>query len=249
MLSIVIFCDELVFRLVIYKLHVGGNNMSLKVEDLTYAVKDGSIQKTIFDHVSFEVGASSIFVLYGRSGIGKTTLLRLLSGIEIPDSGSISIGEKKITWLDQKKLAKLRRSNIGIVFQDYNLIERLTVYENLELPLVFASVPKNKRRFVIEDVLEKVGISDLIRQPVNILSGGEKQRVAIARALVNNPQIILADEPTGSLDEENEKKLINLFDSLNQNLGTSFFIVSHNSNLINHYENRLTIRDKKVVAG
>lgn len=225
------------------------SEFALKVEELTYFINDGAIQKTIFDHISFKVESSSIVVLYGRSGIGKTTLLRLLSGIEIPASGSISIGLQKITGADQKKLAQLRRTNIGIVFQDFNLIERLTVQENLELPLVFSKVAKTERRLRIEQALEKVGISDLIRQPVHILSGGEKQRVAIARALINNPQIILADEPTGSLDEENENKIINLFDSLNNDLGISFFIVSHNQNLINHYENRLTIRNKKVVAG
>lgn len=224
-------------------------NFALMVKGLSYCVKDGANKKIIFDDTSFSIESSSMFVLYGRSGVGKTTLLRLLTGIEVPDSGSIVIDGEEIAKVRQKRLAQLRLTKMGIVFQDFNLIERLTVYENLELPLIFAKVSKNKRNLKIEQALEKVGISDLIHQPVFVLSGGEKQRVAVARSMINNPCIILADEPTGSLDEENEKNLINLFDSLNHNLGTAFFIVSHNSNLINHYTNRLTIRDKKVIAG
>lgn len=224
-------------------------NFALTVKGLSYCVKDGANKKIIFDDTSFSIESSSMFVLYGRSGVGKTTLLRLITGIEMPDSGSIFIDGEEITGVRQKRLAQLRLTKMGIVFQDFNLIERLTVYENLELPLVFAKMSKSKRHLKIEQALDKVGISNLIQQPVFVLSGGEKQRVAVARSMINNPCIILADEPTGSLDEENERNLINLFDSLNYDLGTAFFIVSHNPNLISHYANRLTIRDKKVIAG
>jgi len=181
-------------------------------------------KKTVLDSVSFEVEKGEVLIIEGPSGIGKTTLLNIIAGIDFPDKGTVVVDGVDIFELSEDARAKFRLANIGIVFQQMNLIEDLTVMENIALPLKLAGKNWKKR---VDELLKYLKIEDLKHEMPPSLSGGEMQRCAIARALANDPRIILADEPTSNLDDDNTRNIGDLFLKINREMGTTLIIATH----------------------
>ncbi|MBO0910693.1 MAG: ABC transporter ATP-binding protein [Acidobacteria bacterium] len=201
------------------------------------------------DGVTLEIHSGEFVALFGTSGSGKSSLLNLLAGLDSPSAGSVVVEGEDLSAFSRQKLAEYRRHTVGMVFQSFNLIPSMTVVENVELPLRFAEVEREKRAGMARSALEKVGlVARLSHRPVE-LSGGEQQRVAIARALINGPRILLADEPTGNLDSRTGTEVMNLIQSLNQSLSMTVVLVTHERDLAERYAGRLiSMADGKVVA-
>lgn len=187
--------------------------------------------------------------LLGASGSGKSSLLNLLAGLDSPSSGNVIVEDQSLSGLSREQLAKYRRYVVGMVFQSFNLIPSMSVLENVELPLRFAEVDRTKRTAMAESALEKVGLSGRMKHRPIELSGGEQQRVALARALINQPRILLADEPTGNLDSRTGTEVMELIRQLNQSLKMTVILVTHERDLAERYAGRLIfLADGKVVA-
>lgn len=185
--------------------------------------------RSVLDGVSFEVHAGERVALTGPSGSGKTTLLNLLGGVDRPDRGHVEFDGTSLATLDGDKLAELRRRNFGTVFQFFHLLPTLTAAENVELPLQLIGMPAADRRFQVEHLLERVGVSHRSTARPGEMSGGEMQRVAIARALAHRPRLILADEPTGNLDSRNGALVLQLLREMTDETGTALVLVTHSS--------------------
>lgn len=198
----------------------------------------------VLDGISFSIQEKEFVTIYGKSGCGKTTLLNILGGLDYPTSGRVEIRGTDISQLGEEELARIRLENIGFVFQDYNLMTDLTVRENVALPLRF-SHRKDKGR--IDELLKRFEIQDIAEIPANRTSGGESQRVAIARALVNEPTIILADEPTGNLDAENTEIVIGTLQSIMADFGTTVLLATHDRELAGYSSMRIQIADGKAL--
>lgn len=219
----------------------------ISVKDLSKSYTEGiSTHKVLIDtNVNFSEG--EIAVLFGRSGSGKSTLLNLLSGIDRPDSGTITVNGTNLTSLNEKDRTIFRRKHVGFIFQFFNLIPTLTVLENLLLPLELNG--KAGREYDTEalELLEDVGMLNRKDSYPDILSGGEQQRVAVARALINDPMIILADEPTGNLDSENGKIVTNLLDKLVRSRNKTMIMVTHSREVIGIADRILKVKDGKLI--
>ena len=199
------------------------------------------------DNVSFSIEKGEFAFIVGDSGAGKSTLLKLIMREEMPTEGSIDVARFRLNALREKDVPKLRRS-LGIVFQDFRLIENMTVYENVEFALRVTNVPSRHIRKRVSYVLGLVRLGDKARCYPRELSGGQQQRVALARALVNNPAIIIADEPTGNVDPAMSHEIVELLNEINH-CGTTVLMVTHEHNLVNEFGRRvITIRDGKVVS-
>jgi len=209
----------------------------------------GSATIRAVDGISLEISNGEFVALLGPSGSGKSSLLNLVAGLDSPTSGNITTAGKKLAGLSREELAKYRRHTVGMVFQSFNLVPAMTVFENVELPLRFAEVERSKRRGLVTNVLERVGLSDRIRHRPVELSGGEQQRVALARALINQPGILLADEPTGNLDSRTGTEVMELIRGLNESLHMTVMLVTHERDLAEKYADRLVfLADGKIVA-
>lgn len=211
----------------------------ISVEDL---VKTYDREKTpVIERVSLRINKGEMVILMGRSGCGKTTLLNLIAGLDRPTSGKISVNGTDLTVMSEDELARFRLLNIGFVFQDYNLISDLTVLENVVLPLKLAG----KRNFDrANKLLEIFDITKLAGEKANTVSGGEAQRAAIARAIANEPKVLLADEPTGNLDAENETNVMNHFKNIQDIFDTTIIVATHNSGL-RRFGNRTMVLDSR----
>lgn len=199
------------------------------------------------DDVSFTIEKGEFAFIVGASGAGKSTLLKLIMREEAPSSGYIAVNNFDLGSLRRKDVPQLRRS-LGIVFQDFRLIENMTVYENVEFALRVTNVPSRSIRKRVSYVLGLVGLADKARSYPAQLSGGQQQRVALARALVNNPSIIIADEPTGNIDPQMSHEIVELLNEINR-CGTTILMVTHEHSLVNEFHRRvITIRDGKVVS-
>jgi len=208
----------------------------------------GAIIRAV-DGVSLDIPAGDFVALLGPSGSGKSSLLNLVAGLDSPTSGAVTSGGKDLSKLSREQLAEYRRYTVGMVFQAFNLIPRMNVLENVELPLRFAEVERAKRTDMARQALERVGLSARLRHRPIELSGGEQQRVALARALVNQPSILLADEPTGNLDSRTGTEIMNLIQELNSSSGTTVVLVTHEQPLAEKYAKRLvSLADGKVVS-
>jgi putative ABC transport system ATP-binding protein len=183
----------------------------------------------------------------GPSGSGKSTLMNLIGCLDTPSSGSYLLNGKAVEGLDDEALAAIRNQEIGFVFQTFNLLARTTALENVELPLVYAGVGRRERRERARRALEKVGLGDRMDHRPNQLSGGQRQRVAVARALVNDPSILLADEPTGNLDSATSAEIMALFDELHAG-GNTVIVVTHEPDIAQHAARRVTLREGKVLT-
>lgn len=198
------------------------------------------------DHTSLEVRRGEFTAIVGRSGSGKSTLLHLLGGLDRPDSGKVFIEEKDIFALKDEELAVFRRRKIGFIFQDYNLVPSLNVWENIVLPIGLDG--KKADREFVTSVIESIGIADKIKALPGTLSGGQQQRVAIARALASRPAIILADEPTGNLDSRTEMEVISLLKSCVADYCQTLVIITHDETVAQMADRILIIEDGRVVA-
>ena len=208
------------------------DNAAVKLERLTKIFTEGGNTRSILDRVTISFREGEFVALLGKSGSGKSTLLNLISGIDKPSSGEIFVGGTSITGLSEKKRTLFRRDHVGFVFQFFNLISTLTVLENVTLPLELAGVHRRVARTTVLPFLTRVGLDDRLYSFPDRLSGGEQQRVAIARALAHNPALILADEPTGNLDEETGRSILALLLSLTREAGKSMVVATHSPEII-----------------
>ena len=197
--------------------------------------------------INIEIADGELVAIIGTSGAGKSTLLHILACIDSYESGEYYIDDTLVKNCSEKKLAQIRNKKIGMVMQDFALIEEYTVQENLLVPLIFGKVKKREQSKKIMDVLEKVNIAELKDKRVNQLSGGQKQRVAIARALINSPEYILADEPTGALDSNTSDDIMDVFEELNKN-GHTVIIVTHDNGVAARCQRVIEIKDGEVLS-
>lgn len=209
----------------------------------------GSATIRAVDGISIDVPEGEFVALLGASGSGKSSVLNLIAGLDSPTSGNVVVGGRDLRHLSREELAQFRRHVVGMVFQSFNLVPRMSVLENVELPLRFAEVERGKRAELATRSLERVGLAARLRHRPIELSGGEQQRVALARALVNSPRILLADEPTGNLDSHTGTEVMNLIRSLNQSLGMTVVLVTHEQALAENYSDRLiSLADGKLIS-
>lgn len=218
----------------------------LKVEMLNKYYINGEMKLHALKNINFEIGKGEYVAIMGSSGSGKSTMMNILGCLDREFEGEYTLDDIKISQIDEKDISKIRNLKIGFVFQAFNLLPKLTALQNVELPLVYAGVHKNEREKRAKEMLEKVGLGGRIHHKPNELSGGQKQRVAIARALVNNPAIILADEPTGNLDSVSEKEIMELFTELNSQ-GKTIIIVSHEPEVAQYVRRILLFKDGEII--
>ena len=222
--------------------------IAIQTQALCRHYQMGSATIHAVDGISLEVPAGEFVALLGASGSGKSSLLNLIAGLDSPSSGSVQAGSEDLAQLSREALAKYRRHTVGMVFQSFNLIPSMTVLENVELPLRFAEVERAQRGAMATNALERVGLAGRLRHRPIELSGGEQQRVALARALVNQPKILLADEPTGNLDSRTGTEVMQLIRTLNESLQMTVVLVTHETALAEKYSDRLIfLADGKVV--
>ena len=213
----------------------------IKLVNVTKCFSDGSNVRYIFKNCNFEFKKGSTTAIVGRSGLGKTTLVKLILGITSLNEGDILVCGSSI--LEMKNLSKVRRRNIGCVFQNFNLISGFTVKENILLPRYFFENGENN----INEICNTLGLSkEILSKSIDKISGGEKQRVALARALINNPEILIADEPTGNLDAANEQNIIELLKRINEELGITIITVTHSDKVASSMQSICTVVDGKI---
>lgn len=213
----------------------------IKLVNVTKCFSDGSNVRYIFKNCNFEFKKGSTTAIVGRYGLGKTTLVKLILGITSLNEGDILVCGSSI--LDMRNLSKVRRRNIGCVFQNFNLISGFTVKENILLPRYFFENGENN----INEICNTLGLSkEMLSKSIDKISGGEKQRVALARALINNPEILIADEPTGNLDAANEQNIIELLKRINEELGITIITVTHSDKVANSMQSICTVVDGKI---
>ena len=219
---------------------------TLKVENLKkyYGTKN-NITKAVND-LSLEVEEGEFVAIMGASGSGKTTLLNCISTIDEVTSGHIFIDGKDITELKEKELASFRRENLGFIFQDFNLLDTLTISENISLALIINKEDVNKVEKKVKNIVEKLGIEEILNKYPYEVSGGQKQRCACARALVNKPKLILADEPTGALDSKSSRMLLETMDEMNEKLNATILMVTHDSFSASFCKRVLFLKDGKI---
>ena len=218
----------------------------LRVEKLNKYYINGDMKLHALKDISFEIKKGEYVAIMGSSGSGKSTMMNILGCLDREFQGEYILDRIEISKIEEKDISKIRNLKIGFVFQSFNLLPKLSALQNVELPLVYAGVPKSEREKRAIEMLEKVGLGARIHHKPNELSGGQKQRVAIARALVNNPAIILADEPTGNLDSVSEKEIMELFTELNSQ-GKTIIIVSHEPEVAQYVRRILLFKDGEII--
>ena len=219
----------------------------LRLENLSKTFLEGSTSRLVLQDVNAGFDRGEITAIIGKSGSGKSTLLNLISGIDRADSGRIWLDGQELSALDDRQRTLFRRRSIGFVFQFFNLIPTLTVWENVILPLELNGARAAEIRQRAEPLLDAVGLLDRVKTFPDRLSGGEQQRVALARALVHDPQLVLADEPTGNLDEDTGKHILALVDRLTRRAGKNLVMVTHSAEASAHADRVLHLKDGKLV--
>ncbi|MBK7255829.1 MAG: ABC transporter ATP-binding protein [Ignavibacteria bacterium] len=205
---------------------------------------EGNTKHIVLNNFELYIPDGEIIILFGKSGSGKSTLLNIISGIDVPDSGSVTIDKTDITKLSEKERTLIRRKKIGFIFQFFNLIPTLTVKENLQLPLELNNADDQDNK--INTILTEVGLLDRADTYPDKLSGGEQQRISIARALIHNPDIILADEPTGNLDYETSLQIIDLLDRVVKKKGKTMIMVTHSKDVIGLADRIISLKEGKI---
>lgn len=219
----------------------------MKVIDIQNLVKTyrlGDVEVQALRGVSFQIERGEMVSIMGPSGSGKSTLMNIIGCLDTPTEGKYILDDVEVNKLNDDQLAEIRNKKIGFVFQSFNLLPRTAAVDNVELPMIYGRVPDRRKRALA--ALEQVGLGDRVHHRPNELSGGQQQRVAIARALVNNPAIILADEPTGNLDSQSGAEIMSLFDRLNKEQGMTVVLVTHDPDIGAHAQHIIHIRDGQV---
>ncbi len=220
----------------------------VKTEDLTRIYSSGTIQVVALKDVNLSLNQGQFFGVTGASGSGKSTLMNLLAGLDRPSSGSIRVQGKLISELNKDELALYRRHQVGMIFQSFNLVSSYNALENVAFPLLFAGVAKKERNSRAARMLEKVGLYPRKDHRPFELSGGEQQRVAMARALINQPKILLADEPTGNLDSKTSSQIVQTLSELNKKKGLTVIMISHEESLLDEFaDDVIHLQDGKVI--
>ena len=219
----------------------------IKTENLKKSFRTSEVETIAINDLNFEVNKGEFVAIMGPSGCGKTTLLNILGLLDTPTSGTYYLNGQDVSTPNERDRTFLRRGKIGFVFQSFNLIDELTVFENIELPLSYLKIKTAERRKMVDDIMERMAISHRAKHFPHQLSGGQQQRVAIARAVVANPEIILADEPTGNLDSKNGIEVMNILTELNHN-GTSIVMVTHNKRDAEYAHRTIDMFDGHIVS-
>lgn len=220
----------------------------IRVENLTKKFITEDIETTAIDNLSFKVDKGDFIAIMGESGSGKSTLLNIIGLLDTPNLGKYYFNDIEVSSFSEKKLTDFRRGNIGFIFQNFNLIDELTVYENVSLPLQYLKESKKDRKLKVENILKQIGIDHRMDHYPNQLSGGQQQRVAVARAIVSKPKLIIADEPTGNLDSKNGREVMNLLSELNKK-GTTIIMVTHSEKDAEYANKKLLLVDGKIMQG
>ena len=219
----------------------------IELENIRKIYSLGGEEVHALDGVSLSVAEHEFVAIVGASGSGKSTLMNIIGCLDTPDEGSYYIDGQDVTELSEKELAIMRNRKIGFIFQQFNLLPKLTAFENVELPLIYQGVPGRERKERVEQALERVGLSARMHHRPNQLSGGQQQRVAVARALATRPSLILADEPTGNLDSKSTRDIMNLIHELHDQ-GNTIILITHDNGVAEEAERQVRILDGKIVS-
>jgi len=219
----------------------------IKMHDLSKIYRTSDIETSALSHINVEVNAGEFIAIMGPSGCGKSTLLNVMGMLDSPSDGKYEFFGENIAGYSESKLAEIRKDNLGFIFQSFNLVDELTVAENVMLPLLYQKIPAKERQEQVQAVLERVAIAHRADHRPQQLSGGQQQRVAVARAVVAKPKLILADEPTGNLDTTNGEEVLELLNQLNQE-GTTIVMVTHDRDHAEHASRVVHMLDGRILA-
>lgn len=219
----------------------------IELKDIYKIYSDGDSEIRALDGVSLEVQKGEFVAIVGSSGSGKSTCMNIIGCLDIPTSGTYLLNGTDVSTMDEKSLAHIRNKEIGFIFQQYNLISKLTVKENVELPLLYRGIKTSERQLLAMNALERVGLGDRADKYPSQLSGGQQQRVSIARALAGNPPVILADEPTGALDSKTGREVLDFLKGLNKD-GTTVVLITHDNSIAEEIKRVVRIQDGKIIS-
>ena len=218
----------------------------IKLTNLTKVYRTEELESTALNQISFEIMEGEFVSIMGPSGCGKSTLLNILGMLDKPESGSYEFQNKEIAQYNEKQRSEIRKRNIGFIFQNFNLIDELTVFENIELPLIYNNISASERKKRVDEIIGKIGIAHRSNHYPQQLSGGQQQRVAVARALITKPALILADEPTGNLDSSHGNEVMDLLCKLNES-GTTIVMVTHSAHDASYSNRTINLLDGQIV--
>lgn len=219
----------------------------IEASHISKVYKIGTVETVALSDVSFKVRQGEFVAIMGPSGSGKSTLMHILGALDVPTSGKYVLDGADISKMDDEQLADIRNRKIGFIFQAFNLLPRTTTMKNVMLPMVYAGVPRVEREKRAKQFLEMVGLGDRLNHTTNQLSGGQQQRVAIARSLVNNPAILLADEPTGNIASVQAEEIMKIFEDLNDK-GHTIIMITHEPDIAAHAKRIIVIKDGKIIS-
>src|SRR3990167_10438020 len=218
----------------------------VKLSKISKVYTSGEVSFQALKNISLEVKQGEFLAIIGASGSGKSTLMHIIGLLDHPTSGSYELDGQDTAHLKENSLAQIRNKRIGFVFQSFNLLPRTSSLDNVAMPLIYAGISRTQRVIEAQQALEQVGLADKLQARPNQLSGGQQQRIAIARSLVNDPDIILADEPTGNLDSKSGEEIMKIFEKLNKE-GKTIIIITHEENIAKHARRKINIKDGEII--